>query len=180
MVVLYDQNCFISLGPHCMCSVDIDMCFLPTFLIIFGVSIFMIRLVFLNSDNLYFKLCTLFICGGTSLAYLAVALSDPGIVTEQNSLGIEQEQLRENVERVRKRVCKKCGFRVKPKTYHCRSCDVCIEGYDHHCPWTSKCIGKGNIVQFYIFVLMMPVFMVYIFISFGTIMSKQQAHVHHL
>lgn len=25
-------------------------------------------------------------------------------------------------------------------------------GYDHHCPWTSKCIGKGNLKGFYAFV----------------------------
>jgi hypothetical protein len=35
---------------------------------------------------------------------------------------------------------------------HCWDCDVCIEGLDHHCPWTSKCIGKGNLVTFYVFV----------------------------
>ena len=36
--------------------------------------------------------------------------------------------------------------------YHCDDCDVCIEEYDHHCPWTSKCIGRGNLIPFYVFV----------------------------
>jgi hypothetical protein len=28
--------------------------------------------------------------------------------------------------------------------YHCTYCDVCVEGFDHHCPWIGKCIGKWN------------------------------------
>lgn len=35
---------------------------------------------------------------------------------------------------------------------HCKRCDVCIKGYDHHCPWTSKCIGKTNMKRFMFFV----------------------------
>jgi len=27
---------------------------------------------------------------------------------------------------------------------HCVDCNVCVEGYDHHCPVSGKCIGKGN------------------------------------
>ena len=36
--------------------------------------------------------------------------------------------------------------------HHCKRCDVCIKGYDHHCPWVSKCIGASNIKRFYFFV----------------------------
>ena len=28
---------------------------------------------------------------------------------------------------------------------HCDDCGICIEGLDHHCPWTSHCVGKNNI-----------------------------------
>lgn len=27
-----------------------------------------------------------------------------------------------------------------------------IKGFDHHCPWVSKCVGRGNINGFYVFV----------------------------
>ena len=37
------------------------------------------------------------------------------------------------------------------KMIHCRYCNVCIKGYDHHCPWISKCVGKNNISRFYFF-----------------------------
>ena len=31
---------------------------------------------------------------------------------------------------------------------HCSDCNVCVEKVDHHCPWSSKCIGKGNMNAF--------------------------------
>ena len=36
---------------------------------------------------------------------------------------------------------------------HCTDCGVCINEMDHHCPWTSKCIGAGNMNLFYGFVI---------------------------
>lgn len=33
--------------------------------------------------------------------------------------------------------------------YHCEDCDVCIEDYDHHCVFFSKCIGGGNLTYFW-------------------------------
>ena len=54
--------------------------------------------------------------------------------------------------------CKDFAFWVVPFLYnlsknvnHCFDCGICIEGYDHHCPWVSKCIGKNNLYSFYCF-----------------------------
>lgn len=33
---------------------------------------------------------------------------------------------------------------VNSETFHCHECEICVQGYDHHCPWIGKCIGKGN------------------------------------
>jgi len=46
-------------------------------------------------------------------------------------------------------------------THHCRDCDVCIRNYDHHCPWTSKCIGEKNLCKFYVFVTSTMSYLVY-------------------
>jgi len=50
--------------------------------------------------------------------------------------------------------CNLCHFYVKKNKYahHCFDCDICIENHDHHCPWTSHCIGKNNYYSFYIFI----------------------------
>lgn len=38
---------------------------------------------------------------------------------------------------------------MKKYTEHCFDCGVCIEDYDHHCVFFSKCIGGGNIIPFW-------------------------------
>ncbi len=48
--------------------------------------------------------------------------------------------------------CKACKILKTMDITHCYDCDVCIRGFDHHCPWTGKCIGEGNLKQFYLFV----------------------------
>ena len=62
---------------------------------------------------------------------------------------------------------------VPKNSYHCRDCDVCIRGYDHHCPWTSKCIGTNNLTRFYIFIIMTPIYLIYISVSFIIVMGDQ-------
>ena len=44
--------------------------------------------------------------------------------------------------------CTDCGIWRDETTVHCFECNVCIEGYDHHCVFFGKCIGGGNIYQF--------------------------------
>ena len=43
--------------------------------------------------------------------------------------------------------CPECKFYydLNKKVNHCFDCGICIEGYDHHCPWVSKCIGNKNL-----------------------------------
>ena len=45
--------------------------------------------------------------------------------------------------------CKICLVETNSEAYHCEDCDVCIEDYDHHCVFFSKCIGGGNIYSFW-------------------------------
>ena len=42
--------------------------------------------------------------------------------------------------------CRLCSV-IRPeanlsRTKHCRYCDCCVQGFDHHCPWLNNCIGK--------------------------------------
>ena len=45
--------------------------------------------------------------------------------------------------------CQYCMLETDSNAYHCEDCDVCIEDYDHHCVFFSKCIGGGNINCFW-------------------------------
>ena len=64
-----------------------------------------------------------------------------------------------------------CLINPQKEFEHCPECDICCEGIyqiffilciglDHHCDWIGKCIGKNNLISFYIFVVMIPVFVI--------------------
>lgn len=47
--------------------------------------------------------------------------------------------------------CIQCDLDKQPGSNHCELCELCIDEYDHHCPWIGKCIGKGNKFFFNLF-----------------------------
>ena len=80
------------------------------------------------------------------LSYTLVFLINPGY--PKNELGKFT-----GLPRKKYYFCDFCHFWIKKDSYatHCYDCDICIEGYDHHCPWTGHCIGKKNLSLFYAF-----------------------------
>ena len=68
--------------------------------------------------------------------------------------------------------CKECNFWYKKKTgtFHCNECGVCIEGYDHHCPWTTKCVGKNNVKLF--MGMIITVFLVFGYFIFSVFITS--------
>ena len=51
------------------------------------------------------------------------------------------------------RKCRECGIIVdlRKNPAHCYDCKICCEGFDHHCSWTTKCIGANNVWEFRLF-----------------------------
>ena len=78
---------------------------------------------------------------------------NPGLPKKE----IQDETLLSNSSRYVR--CHRCFFIIdKTKHYvHCERCQCCCEGFDHHCPWTSKCIGRGNIFYFYGMIVMVSI-----------------------
>ena len=64
--------------------------------------------------------------------------------------------------------CKKCNI-IVPKELnvsHCYNCNVCILKYDHHSDWMGKCIGKNNMITFYISMFSLSIYFVMSILSF--------------
>lgn len=56
------------------------------------------------------------------------------------------------------RYCTECQSYAPPRSWHCKTCKICIRQRDHHCIFTSCCIGLEN-QRYYL------VFVSYMFIS---------------
>jgi len=86
---------------------------------------------------------------------LKTIFSNPGIIP--NNIDLEKEFIKNNVFTkndfkliisrgyfFRYKFCKTCLI-IRPQgSSHCRICNICVERYDHHCPWVGNCIGMNN------------------------------------
>ena len=90
-----------------------------------------------------------------AITYLLTSIKNPGYpkTNLENIRGSKQMSY-----------CDKCElwYRPKSKTYHCKKCDVCIEGHKYHCLMTGHCIGRKNKKEFYIFVMLSMLYMFYL------------------
>ena len=96
--------------------------------------------------------------------FIIASIKNPGLPKKE----IQNEVLL-NTEPDKYKRCKSCLFIVeKNKKYvHCNVCQICCEGYDHHCPWTSKCVGKGNIFYFNTTLTLVSIVFFYLILSFA-------------
>ena len=99
--------------------------------------------------------------------FLLIVLLNPGILSIKyfiKNKPIEQNNTSKDYE-----FCKKCNI-YYPKNFnvkHCYKCNICIIKRHHHCAWTGKCIGKYNLILFYIFIFF---FFIFILSSFFIIL----------
>jgi hypothetical protein len=75
------------------------------------------------------------------------------------------------------RYCGACSLYQPPKAAHCPDCNVCINEYDHHCPWMGTCIGKNNMPAFMRFNFTWLIYLFYSclwVLAFGPLSVKKQ------
>ena len=97
----------------------------------------------------------------TVCSFTFAGCSEPGIVfvelgdeeeAEQGDAlvaGAEEGKSKEKPKQQNR--CRHCDVVRGSNASHCYDCNLCINGLDHHCPWTGKCIGKKNLIPFYVF-----------------------------
>lgn len=85
------------------------------------------------------------------IVYIWLFISNPGVVIRNAKEG---EIACPHCKCVRNKECKQ---------KHCKECDACFEGLDHHCPWVSKCVGVKNVSLFRSF-LVLTMFVLFWFI----------------
>ena len=88
------------------------------------------------------------------VSYVCTVLINPGIPDEVNENEIMPD--------IMHTYCNKClkWYNKCKGTFHCNLCDICIEEYDHHCPYIGKCVGKGNIAYFKVFCMFFIMFVI--------------------
>ena len=83
------------------------------------------------------------------ISSIILFLINPGIVYKTEILNLENTNK-----------CEICGINYNKnlKIKHCKLCDVCVIGYDHHCGVIGKCVGKKN---FFLFIFTTFLFGIY-------------------
>ena len=61
--------------------------------------------------------------------------------------------------------CKFCNKIKFIRSSHCRTCEICILGRDHHCPYIANCVGINNYQYFFNFLIwgIIDIFLVVLF-----------------
>ena len=110
------------------------------------------------------------------ITHLITSLINPGIPPKKyflENFSISQSDIEHYI------ICKKCKIimDLDKGTEHCIDCDICVIGNDHHCMWTSKCIGKNNLFffnAFYRLILLHIFYMMFCLFSLALFNKKNK------
>ena len=155
-ILKYDKNNdpWLVLGPdyiYCIILISLNI-----FLIIFFAyvhycySTFIIR--FFGMLLSLIQISIYIYCSLKNPGYPKKAFQNPSLLNEKEGFY---------------RKCRECGIIVdlRKSPAHCYDCKICCEGYDHHCSWSTKCIGSGNIFEFRLFLTCFFILLCYFGIS---------------
>lgn len=81
---------------------------------------------------------------GTAYYLHRTARTDPGAVHPPSNPANTIMKLADEDDLTGRSFCSTCLTRKPLRSKHCRVCHRCVVRFDHHCPWTSNCIGQDN------------------------------------
>ncbi|KAI5073470.1 hypothetical protein GOP47_0011483 [Adiantum capillus-veneris] len=76
---------------------------------------------------------------------VAINPADPGVLGSSTTCNI----LRRHSHETPTLYCTLCKVEILKNSRHCRSCDKCVDGFDHHCQWLNNCVGERNYRAFF-------------------------------
>ena len=133
------------------------------YVIFFSISSFLSIIFYSLKNQSYIIMKMLFLLGYLFYAttYTLLLILNPGIPTNKNN--IDLEELKKNYKQCN--VCN-CIFYNNNDyiTFHCHECNICVENFDHHCTFASKCIGKKNKLIFKLWLVSIPSYILIIFL----------------
>ena len=81
-------------------------------------------------------------------SYVFAVRKDPGILKQDEDLDFLDVLQKFEVSEL----CSDCKVIRTPRSRHCNVCGVCVERFDHHCPWINNCVGANNHNNYLMFV----------------------------
>ena len=125
---------------------------------IFSLVSFLCIIIY-NLKNSYTFLKIFFIISYLFFAttYTLLLVINPGIPTNKSNL--DPTALQKDYKQ-----CPDCNCISLEKegkyTIHCEKCKICVEHFDHHCTFATKCIGRGNKIIFKMWMSSIPILFV--------------------
>ncbi|ETO02602.1 zinc finger protein DHHC domain containing protein, partial [Reticulomyxa filosa] len=93
--------------------------------------------------------------------------TDPGIIPRATKEGPVFGPANE-----KDRYCETCNIYRPIHAKHCSTCDACVNGFDHHCPWVGTCVAERNIRYFVGFITCAGVYATICCITMAMMLSR--------
>ncbi|KAH3681342.1 hypothetical protein WICPIJ_007695 [Wickerhamomyces pijperi] len=107
------------------------------------------------------------------ISFLLAIFTLPEKLTHYNAARYNSEFTNDNIIFFPEQICKTCQL-VKPaRSKHCKYCGGCVILYDHHCVWLNNCVGKGNYIWFYSFILVNVLVLSYASVIIGQLVWNE-------